>query len=109
MFYGLATVGFLVLAIFVYRQRSRAKARAIFYNDESARIGASLEKRSLESLGAYQHYFECGHPSDVSEPLLANNLIISLSTYKYGITRKGFEVGLRLGLFDNPHMVFPAD
>jgi hypothetical protein len=109
MLYSFATVGLVVLAIFVCWQRKQAKERTLFYNDESARIGASLEKRSLDSLGAYQYYFDCDHPNDIRDPLLANDLIISLSTHKYGITRKGFEVGLRLGLFDKPHMVFPAD
>jgi hypothetical protein len=109
MLYGLATAGLVVLAAFVYWKRKKAKRRALFYNNELARIGASLERRSLDSLSAYQYYFDCDHPNDVREPLLANDLIISLSTHKYGITRKGFDIGLRLELFDNPHMVFPAD
>lgn len=106
MLNGLLVLGAISVGTYIYHLRKKSVAKGLYYQAEAEKIDATLPGRSISSLGAYQHYMECGQPADIRDDLLAHDLITPSSQHKFSITRKGYEVGRRLGLFHDDAVVF---
>jgi hypothetical protein len=79
------------------------------YKQSVEKAAEQLDERSRRTVAAYEHYFDCGIPGDLLPILMELNLIKeTIHPHKYVITRKGFDVGVKLELFGFPQNVFPA-
>ncbi len=96
----------VILLFFKNRQEVKGKQKASLKH-----IADTLTSNESKSLSAYEHYFDCHHPSPVKEGLQEKGLITPVSKDpkgKFAITPLGYSVARMKGLLSGGNYVCPV-
>tara|TARA_B100000700_G_C15047904_1_gene858835 strand:+ start:985 stop:1344 length:360 start_codon:yes stop_codon:yes gene_type:complete len=103
----LAALALFISAIVVLlRERDSRKKKVM---QRAIAFSKGMSANEMKALGAYEHYFSCGHPDPVRDQLLKRGFILPVSEHKFAITWRGKMAGEYLSLFEGSMSVVAAN